>query len=375
MWHATKVMRDNLLRVVAHDAFPVAPDGARAPLPADFVMGIGGATETLLTLTPTQHVGRALDLGCGSGVQALFLNADRVIATDIDERALSAAAVSCRLSGFRRIDDRSWRDGDRLLTFLQGSLFEPVAGQKFDRIVSNPPFVIAGAGHVHRDSPMDADGLTHALVQSLPEHLNVGGVAVILATWLQVRGASWEERVGSWLPDGATAWVAQRELLNVDEYVQVWGDDAGLPDADRAAWRTRLQTLAAEGVGFGWIAIQRTTASAQRIEDVSTAPRIPNGDELLAQLAAIGTAPTAAEMLTKTWDFADAHWRGDLALDPFGAALLTRIRAGRTLDDAVETVAAELPVDADDLRILGLTLVRELAGLGYLRPKAAPRGI
>lgn len=375
MWHATKVMRDNLLRVVAHDAFPVARDGARVPLPIDFVMGIGGASETLLTLTPTQRVARALDLGCGSGVQALFLNADRVVATDIDERALAAATESCRLSGFRRVDERTWRDGDRLLTFLRGSLFEPVADQRFDRIVSNPPFVIAGAGHVHRDSPMDSDGLTRTLVQALPQHLNAGGVALVLATWLQVRGTPWEERVGSWLPDGVTAWVAQRELLNVDEYVRVWADDAGLSDADRATWRSRLHALGAEAVGFGWLAMQRTVHSAQLIEDVSMAPRIPIGDELMAQLAAIGVEPTATELLMNTWSFSDAHWRGDLALDPFGAALLVHIRAGRTLADAVGTVATELPVDEDDLRILGLTLVRELARLGYLRPTVAPRGI
>ncbi len=51
------------------------------------------------------------------------------------------------------------------------------------------------------------------------------------------------------------------------------------------------------------------------------------------------------------------------------AALLAEIRSGSTLDDAVGQVAASLPVDPDDLRIVGLTLVLELARLGYLRPE------
>jgi len=365
MWHETKVMRDNLLRVVAHDAFP-AEGGA---LPHDFVMGVGGASSTLLDLTPRRRVGRALDLGCGSGIQALFVNADRVVATDIDMRALEAAARSFHLSGFRRIDDHTWREGDRLLTLVQGSLLEPVRDQRFDLIVSNPPFVIGGAGHVHRDSPFEADGLSRELLRQLPRHLNPNGLAIVLLSWLQVRGESWEDRVLGWIPDGVGAWIAQREFLNVDEYVQVWGDDAGLADADRRSWRSRLLDLGAEGIGFGWVALQHSNTAWSRIEDVSTAPRVPTGEELLQQLQAAATDFTAADALFGHWTFAERHWRGDLALDPFTAALLAEIRSGSTLDDAVGQVAASLPVDPDDLRIVGLTLVLELARLGYLRPE------
>lgn len=373
MWLETKLMRDHL-RVVAHDAFPVDADGNRAPLPPDFVMGVGGATETMLTLTPRTHVGRALDLGCGSGAQALFLNADRVVATDIDARALAAAAHSFHCSGFRKIDDHTWRDGDRLLTLLQGSLFEPVVGQRFDLIVSNPPFVIAGAGHTHRDSQFDADGLTRELLRQVPQYLNPRGVAVLLATWINTGTQSWEDRIASWIPNDVGVWIAQREFLNIDEYVQVWGDDAALDAAARDAWRTRLRALDVDGIGFGWIVL-RAGEQWQHVEDVSMAARIPNGDEVLTQLTAFATERTAAEHLFGTWDFASEHWRGDLALDPFGAALVAELRSGQTLADAVDAVTERLPADPDDLRVLGLTLVRELARLGYLRPGRAPHGI
>ena len=392
MWQTTKVMRGNLLRVVAHDAFPLTPAGERAPLPADFVMGVGGASDTLLTLTPRIRVRRALDLGCGSGVQTLFLEADRVIGTDIDARALDAAAHSFHVSGFRRVDDQTWRDGDRLITLLQGSLFEPIGTQRFDLIVSNPPFIIAGVGHVHRDSPFAADGLTQTLLRQVPQHLNPHGVAIMLTSWLHVRGEAWEERVAGWLPAGVSAWIAQREVLNLDEYVQVWGEDAALADEERVAWRERLLDLGAEAVGFGWIVVEQlhnrpetdasavfrpeTDASAWlRVEDVSNAPRVPNGDEVRAQLAACRRELTAPEALTMRWEFAAEHWRGDLSLDPISAAILTELRAGRPLETALERVSGRLPADADDLRIAGLTLTLELARLGYLRPVAGHEGI
>ena len=370
MWHETKIMRDSL-RVVAHDAFP-ADGGA---LPADFVMGIGGASRTLLELTPTRRVGRALDLGCGSGVQSLFLNAERIVATDIDPRALAAAERSFHLSGFRRIDDRTWREGERLITLQQGSLFEPVGDQRFDLVVSNPPFVIAGAGHVHRDSPFDGDGLSQTILRELPRHLNPDGVAIVLLSWLQLRGETWQDRVGSWIPSGVGAWVAQREFLNIDEYVEVWGTDAGLPAAERSAWRERLLSLNAEGIGFGWVALQHSNTAWLHIEDVSMATRVPTGEELLEQLRASASPITAVDALFGTWMFEPQHWRGDLALDVFGAGLLTEIRAGSTLEEAIDTVATRLPVDPDDLRVVGLALVLELVRLGYLRRTSVPEGI
>lgn len=197
---------------------------------------------------------------------------------------------------------------------------------------------------------------------------------MLLATWINTGTQSWEDRIASWIPNDVGVWIAQREFLNIDEYVQVWGDDAALDAAARDAWRTRLRALDVDGIGFGWIVL-RAGEQWQHVEDVSMAARIPNGDEVLTQLTAFATERTAAEHLFGTWDFASEHWRGDLALDPFGAALVAELRSGQTLADAVDAVTERLPADPDDLRVLGLTLVRELARLGYLRPGRAPHGI
>lgn len=75
-----------------------------------------------------------LDVGTGSGAIALALASERpkarVTATDLSAAALAVArenAVALQL------DDR--------VRFLEGSLFEPVAGESFELIVSNPPYV------------------------------------------------------------------------------------------------------------------------------------------------------------------------------------------------------------------------------------------
>ncbi|WP_223172198.1 methyltransferase [Microbacterium sp. NIBRBAC000506063] len=103
-----------------------------AELPADHVLGVGGATRTLAELVMPTPVERALDLGTGCGIQALLVSrhAGQVVATDISRRALAFAELNAQLNGVSNI------------VFRRGSLFEPVAGEAFDLIVSNPPFVI-----------------------------------------------------------------------------------------------------------------------------------------------------------------------------------------------------------------------------------------
>ncbi|HOT34263.1 MAG TPA: methyltransferase, partial [Rhodoglobus sp.] len=101
-------------------------------IPEHHVLGVGGASTTLSGLMLAEPVELALDLGTGCGIQALHAarHAKRVIATDISERALELARFNAALNGFANIE------------FRLGSLFEPVAGERFGHVVSNPPFVI-----------------------------------------------------------------------------------------------------------------------------------------------------------------------------------------------------------------------------------------
>jgi release factor glutamine methyltransferase len=96
-------------------------------------------TETLVTvaldlLPEPQTPARVLDVGTGSGAVALAIARERprvrITATDISHEALKIAQENAEELG---MTDR--------IRFLQGSLVEPVAGEHFDLVVSNPPYL------------------------------------------------------------------------------------------------------------------------------------------------------------------------------------------------------------------------------------------
>ncbi len=74
-----------------------------------------------------------LDLGTGSGAIALAIARERplsfVTATDISADALAIAVQNARQLDIANIE------------FVQGTWLEPVAGRRFDLIVSNPPYI------------------------------------------------------------------------------------------------------------------------------------------------------------------------------------------------------------------------------------------
>ncbi|MEU1661327.1 class I SAM-dependent methyltransferase [Streptomyces griseofuscus] len=227
---------------------------------AGVVLGVGGASTTLAGITVRTPVAAALDLGTGSGIQALHASrhATRVTATDLNPRALHITALTLALSGAPAAELR------------EGSLFEPVRDdEKFDLIVSNPPFVISpGARLTYRDGGMGGDDLCRSLVQQAGERLNEGGFAQFLANWQHVAGEDWQDRLRSWVPRGCDAWIVQREVQDVTQYAELWLRDAGDHRGDPAeyqarydAWLDEFEARKVKAIGFGWITLRRTGAA------------------------------------------------------------------------------------------------------------------
>ena len=111
-------------------------DGLPQRVGADHVLGISPASTSLAQLTLRDPVASSLDLGTGCGVQALHLatHSDTVVATDVNQRALGIARFNAALN---EVADR--------VEVRDGSFFEPVRGERYDLIATNPPFVISPA--------------------------------------------------------------------------------------------------------------------------------------------------------------------------------------------------------------------------------------
>ena len=96
-------------------------------------------TELLVDLALERNAGRVLDLGTGSGAVALAIKHERpactVVAVEADLSALLTAKRNAAKLGLE-------------VDFRHGRWFEPVAGERFELIVSNPPYVASGDPHL-----------------------------------------------------------------------------------------------------------------------------------------------------------------------------------------------------------------------------------
>ncbi len=253
-------------------------------LDPEHVLGIGSAATTLAQCTVRSPVARALDIGTGCGVQALHLSrhSGSVTATDLSTRALGLAATTAALN------ELAW-------DLRQGSLLEPVAGERFDLIVSNPPFIVGPGfapgrdGYTYRDSGMAADSVSARLVRRLPGLLTEGGTAQLLANWALTGDEPWQDRLAGWLPGtGCEAWVWQREVTDPGEYVSLWLRDAGERPGTES-WRARYDRwldwftdAGVLGVGMGLVSMRRTGAARTEVvcEDVPQPYERPAGAEI-----------------------------------------------------------------------------------------------
>lgn len=363
------------------------------PLAADHVLGVGAASLTLAQATPRDRVGRVLDIGTGCGVQALHAarHASFVCATDTSSRALRLAATTAALSG------QHWE-------LRQGSLLEPVIGERFDLVVANPPFVISGGTRTHeyRDSGLAGDDVCRTLVTGIPEVLAPSGTAVLLANWIIPRDGDWRGRVQQWLAGtGCDAWIWQREVADPGQYVAMWLRDAGeQPGTPRwaeryDAWRDSLDASDVAAVGMGLVAMWRSDGAhpIHVLEDVPQAIEQPIGAGLppwihrQRRLAACsdpellrtalrpgqGVVRTRDEVLTPQGWMPDADrlrqtggLRWDVEVDDAVAALLAGLDGTVTLLAPLSVLAGTLDVPIDDLAAAALPVVRDLLGRGFL---------
>lgn len=375
----------------------------------DHVLGIGGASTTLCGLMIGDPVESALDLGTGCGIQAMHASrhAIRVVATDISERALNFASMNAELNGIDTIE------------FRLGSLFEPVAGERFDQIVSNPPFVITPRttdvpAYEYRDGGMVGDDLVRAVVAGVADHLEPGGVAQLLGNW-EYRVATAEadvvredglERVGGWIDDTRLdGWVVERERQDAALYAETWIRDGGRRspvETERLTglWLDDFASRGVSEVGFGYLLLRHPSGPSRlrRLERLD-GPLGHNATGLGGSVAATAAAHDwltlrddahlLSEHLAIASDVTEErhYWPGEehptvmtlrqgggfgrsMPLDTELAAFVGTCDGDLPVAAIIDAIAQLLEVDAATLRSHLLPSIRELVLTGFLAPAA-----
>ena len=363
-------------------------DGGPNRVVSDHVLGISPASTSLAQLTIREPVARALDLGTGCGVQALHLanHAGQVVATDVNKRALWMTRFNIALN-----------DVAETVDVREGSFFEPVAGEQFDLIATNPPFVISpatGERLVYRDSGLPGDRVVEDIVRAAPGLLAEGGWCQILANWIIDTGTPWDERLAGWLSDDVDAFVVQREVIDPAAYVELWLKDSGhhgQPDYlyRYDTWLTWFEQAGIESIGFGWINLHRSGNTTPKREllhwpyDVEQpiAPALHAwGDAIRAadDVDLTSRLVLASDVQQETFGAPGAEDPTAVVLrqqrglrrarqaDTVEAALVGACDGDLTLGQILDALAQLLDRDAAETRDTYLPVARELVAEGFL---------
>jgi methylase of polypeptide subunit release factors len=382
-----------LLRLTPHAGLLIAHDThLPGDLRRDSVLGLTSSARTLASMTVRDPVNRVLDLGTGCGVQALLAagHAKEVVAVDLNPRALWLTAMSCRLNGIDNVDCRT------------GDLFEPVRGETFDLVVTNPPFVISpSSDYLFRDSGLEEDGLARAVVTGAAEVLSEGGFAHVMCNWVARKDDPWSTAVESWIAGlGCDALILHYDTLEPLPYAAAWNDGVAT-GADRLSatldsWLEYYRERGIEAIGMGAVILRRRTGAPNWVKTAELA-RGPSGAAgaqvrrlFAAQdaLAAIGDdkalldwsfAAVDGHRLQQTLTFKGGGYTTEDAVilldDGLGLRngipaqalhVLLRLNGSSTLRDIVLGTAEDTGLDVEELSNSAATCVRDLFALGLL---------
>ena len=161
----------------------------------------------------------SLDLGCGSGTLALLLARDVAfsVGTDVNPRAITLARMNAEINGIGNVD------------FRVGSLWEPVAGERFDIVVSQPPYVPRPPGvaqHVFLHGGTRGDELARAILDGMAGHLRDGGRGLVFSDWPLTKVEQLRERITA---PGLRARLFASPPLSIESYARSYGEGTDGP--------------------------------------------------------------------------------------------------------------------------------------------------
>ncbi len=369
-------------------------------LSADHVLGVGAASLTLASLTVRRRVKTALDLGTGAGIQAFLAarHADHVIGTDTNPRALNFARFNALLNEINGIE---WREG---------SFYEPVMNQRFDLIVSNPPYVISPESRfVFRDTNLPGDTVSEQVVRGAGERLSEGGFACILFNWHHQDDMDWNSRPKSWMSNtGCDGWLICFKSADPLTYAADWlrtSVGQSSPDYGRHLdeWMAYYKKIQIGRISAGGIIMRRQSQKANwfRAHAIDKGRCTGScGDQIERIFAAedlLQSLNDDRQLLEQRFLF-DEHHRLEHQLavrdgcwavnsehlyasegipfagnmDMYIANLLAGCDGRRTLRELIEVVADRMQTNAETVTAACLATVRKLMQAGFLSSAIEP---
>ncbi len=357
----------------------------------DVVSGLTSSSRRMADFTIRCGADCTLDLGTGTGVQAMLVakHSKQVVATDINPRALEFARFNAALNGIDNIE------------FIEGDRFEAVEGRTFDLILSNMALSVSPAsGHAYVDNPMDGDESLRQFIQTAPSYLNQGGYAQTVCNWVQLNGESWTSRLSDRLKRaGYDASVVRSQSSSPADYARscLNGYDTSKVEQLFGDWISDCEKQGIESIDSGLITMRRSDRQPNWLRIDAKVPKIfPDAGAHVARcfwlqdfLSRVPDLELLNEVLylspsvelTQTNKPTIAGWqllsceltmtRGiayTVKLDPAIARVLAACNGRLRLDHLMHAVAM---ADGEDVGVIVtryLGAIRQLVMLGFLWP-------
>jgi hypothetical protein len=370
-------------------------DRLRTPAAVDYVMGVSGSSVTLATSTIRRPDGRTLDLGTGCGIQALLAasHSRQVVALDRNPRALEFARFNAVLNQVSNVE------------FRGGDLFEPVEGETFDLIVTNPPFVISPeTRYIYRDGGRRGDEICRTIVREAPRFLSEGSFLQMLCNWVEPGEENWSSGIREWFAGNeCDAWVIRSHSQDTATYASKWVRHTELREPD--SWLTRVEEWCsyykAEGIeriGSGLVTMRRACGRANwvRAEQAPSSILGPCGASILRRFQAqdfLETVSSDTDLLghcfrvspdarlqsrsapaTDGWQMEQASLELVKGLAYSGqvdvaiANLVVHCDGEKPLGELVDEMAQSLGADREKILVPVCAVVRGLLEQGFLLP-------
>ncbi len=363
----------------------------------DFISPITASGRTLAAHTVRAPAGQALDLGTGSGVQALLAarHSEAVVGVDLNPRCAPLATVNGYLN---EIPGIAYATGDWF------DALDPVDG--YDLIVANLPFVVSpDVNFRFAHGGLPAVELSTKVVNGALERIGGDGFVQILLTW--TRGAG-EDRMAKArdLVEGAgfDALVLAHGYEEAAQYAAgqcTWiagGDDERCRELTRK-WLEFYRRTGVDAIEYGLVCLRPRNQGApwfHRI-DVPRTPPVPSGANVLRAFAGndfLARLSGIEELLAGTYELVAGHrvtqssthdpagysheetridlvpdvgYSAFLAAGP--AAVILAIEPGETLRAGIERVCGQLGLDAAEQRVGVAMAMKTLLGMGFVVPR------